>query len=155
MAAQIENLIKTRAEIRGPNECWLWRGTISQRGYGRFIFKGKTKTAHRVSFELVKGPIPTGLVIDHMCRNKICINPGHLRAVTPKTNTLSGISVTAVNSRKKKCKRGHPLSGYNLILKKKGRACRECQKLHSYKYKSKRAFLSKYGLGAAPVEGEK
>lgn len=119
MAAQIENLIKTRAEIRGPNECWLWRGTISQRGYGRFIFKGKTKTAHRVSFELVKGPIPTGLVIDHMCRNKICINPGHLRAVTPKTNTLSGISVTAVNSRKKKCKRGHPLSGYNLILKKK------------------------------------
>lgn len=66
--------------------CWNWTANTSTKGYGQFWVNGKLNQAHRVSWEQVSGPIPTGLLIDHMCHNRRCVNPSHLRTVTNKQN---------------------------------------------------------------------
>lgn len=68
--------------------CWWWMGAKDTNGYGSVSWQGIQMLAHRVSYALAKGPIPTGLVIDHLCRNKACINPEHLEAVSQKTNCM-------------------------------------------------------------------
>jgi hypothetical protein len=82
--------------------------------------------AHRVSYVLAHGSIPDGLQLDHLCRNKLCVNPTHLEAVTARENTLRGVSVAAVNAKKTHCPRGHELSGSNLLAYRKVRSCRAC-----------------------------
>ena len=69
-------------------ECLLWDGKLDTHGYGVMVIKNKMRRVHRVAFELAKGPIPEGLVIDHLCFNRHCVNPDHLRAVTNQMNTL-------------------------------------------------------------------
>ena len=122
--------------------CWIWKGDIANNGYGIFtvtVSKNKTKnlTAHRFSYELHKGPILAGLTIDHLCRNRSCANPEHLEAVTLRENILRGISLAANNARKQFCKRGHPLEGTNLYLKRyaprQERICRECRRQNDRK----------------------
>lgn len=66
----------------GGRECWPWRGAIQSKGYGMVGHR----LVHRVVYELVHGPIPAGLTIDHLCRNRACANPSHLEAVTMKVN---------------------------------------------------------------------
>jgi len=106
--------------------CWLWQGYL-EGGYARARQAGKKVLLHRISFELTKGLIPDGLEIDHLCRNKSCLNPEHLEAVSHKENTLRGISFSAINSRKKSCINGHPLVGDNLIIDGAGhRRCKIC-----------------------------
>jgi hypothetical protein len=67
--------------------CWIWTGAIHKSGYGQIKWKGKSTVAHRVVYEIVKGPIEKNLVIDHLCNVKLCINPEHLEAVSYSTNT--------------------------------------------------------------------
>ena len=69
--------------------CWEWNGKLNN-GYGRIRFKQKSTAAHRVSYEIYKGQIPDNYCIDHLCRNKKCVNPEHLEAVTQLENTLRG-----------------------------------------------------------------
>lgn len=76
----------TKYVIDDISGCWNWMGTIDQRNYGRFDRGGRPQKAHRVSYEMHVSPIPSGLEIDHLCRNTRCVNPGHLEPVTGEEN---------------------------------------------------------------------
>ena len=118
--------------IPEPNSgCILWLGRVGARGYASFYFNGRGAVAHRVAYELKHGPIPPGLVLDHLCRVPTCINPAHLEAVTPGENILRGMSPPAKEARKVVCKRGHAFD-YTIRRKYKNeRICRACSRLRS------------------------
>ena len=84
-----EDRFKARM-IPADGGCILWGGHLSKWGYGRVTYKGRLVQAHRVAYELFKGPIPEGLQLDHLCRVRNCVNPDHLEPVTPSENTLRG-----------------------------------------------------------------
>ena len=109
-----------------PSGCWVWTGSIMQCGYGRMKVDNKTVLAHRLAYELMVGPIPEGLEIDHLCRNRACVNPEHLEPVTGQVNTLRGETIAASNAAKTHCPKGHPYNESNTFLRSSGRGCREC-----------------------------
>ena len=117
-----EEMIKTNIEV-DQNGCWLWLGAIKNTGYARF----GQHYVHRESYQIFNGPIEPGLVIDHKCEVKHCVNPEHLRVVTQQFNILRGTANSAKNARKIRCKRGHLLTGSNL-LKSKARRCKICMR---------------------------
>lgn len=111
--------------------CWLWTGRSSRDGYGRLTYKGRDVSAHRVAYELAKGPIPAGLVIDHLCRVPACCNADHLEAVTQRENLMRGLTIPAVNAAKTHCKNGHeftPENTYRAPGRPGTRCCRTCQR---------------------------
>ena len=124
--------------------CLIWIGAVKH-WYGVFSKPGKKQVpAHRVAYEMANGPIPVGLVIDHKCRVKSCVNPDHLRVVTNAVNvTENSASVAALNKAKTHCKRGHPLTPDNLVKwsnpnKSSGkRTCLACHSLRQLRYSDK------------------
>jgi hypothetical protein len=108
--------------------CWLWTSEVNRQGYGRVRWEGTKLLAHRVAYEATRGPIATGLVIDHLCRTRHCVNPDHLEAVTQQENILRGTGPTANNAAKEACKNGHPFVGENIRPKGSGRECATCNR---------------------------
>ena len=122
------------AKVEKSESCWNWTACTAK-GYGIFAicathWKAIYAVAHRVSYELLKGRIPNGKQLDHLCRNHSCVNPNHLEIVSNRENVLRGIGVTAMHSRQTHCVKGHALNEGNLVrnkLKKGFRVCLTCK----------------------------
>jgi hypothetical protein len=116
---------------RVESGCWEWQANVGLDGYGRWYGnarKYETRQAHRISYMAFVGLIPDGMQIDHLCRNRKCVNPMHLEAVTQRVNILRGEGFSARNARKTHCTKGHPFTEGNLYLVRgKFRRCRTCE----------------------------
>jgi len=114
---------------RGPQDCWNWLWAIDNRGYGRAYVDGKDVPAHRAVWEYFCGKVPPGKQLDHLCRNRCCVNPRHLEPVWQRENVLRGMSPPAQAARKGFCSRGHPLVESNIYRLARGeRVCKLCDK---------------------------
>lgn len=132
---------EAKYRVNTETGCWEWTAAIFKQGYGYGLFTvaGKSRGAHRVSYELHVGPIPDGLVIDHLCRNPRCVNPAHLEAVTQAVNVHRGNGLCAQNARKTHCKRGHEFTPENTLAPrgKQGRECRACHRAATNEWRAK------------------
>lgn len=118
----------SRVDQKGQDFCWHWLGPINSNGYGRFHAEGRSVMAHRVPVWLSGKLIPSGMEVDHICKNRRCVNPAHLRVVTHRENLLSGDTITAKAAATTHCPAGHELSGDNLLAVPGRRKCRECER---------------------------
>lgn len=130
------------SKVEYSDECWLWVAALSADGYGRFRFRGRNALAHRVSLELHSGaPLPAGLEVDHLCRNRRCIRPDHLDLVDHATNVRrkpEDARRRCGPARWTECKVGHPLTDDNVLVNARGaRMCRECNRRRSLERKAR------------------
>lgn len=136
------------SRVDKSEDCWIWSAGKDGNGYGVAIVGSRSDgtyrhvKAHRLSYELTVGQIPDGLQVDHLCRVRACVNPAHLEPVTQRENILRGEGASAKAARQTHCKRGHPLSGDNLMHRADAnrRECltchrdRERSRLHDFKF---------------------
>ncbi len=116
--------------------CWLWTAYIRPDGYGQFSVNGRHVKAHRFAYETYVGPIPEGLEIDHLCRNRACQNWAHMEPVTCQVNLLRGIGPSAVNAAKTHCPQGHEYSPANTRVYRNMRTCRTCDRDRARRYRA-------------------
>jgi hypothetical protein len=119
-----------------PDGCWEWTSFKDGNGYGRFYVGRRYFSAHRYFYEWMNSVrIPPGMTLDHLCKNKACVNPKHLEVVTPGVNTRRA-------HMKEECLRGHPFSGDNLLISANGqRYCRACQRIRESRRGSRPRYL--------------
>lgn len=114
-----------------PDGCWEWSASRHSSGYGQFYYNGRGNGfAHRFAYERFVGPIPSGLQIDHLCRNRTCVNPSHLEPVTAKENLRRGMGFSGRNARKTHCPKGHPYDEQNTYWRPDGmgKDCLTCRR---------------------------
>lgn len=114
--------------------CWKWQSRLSTGGYGRFRVNGKELAAHRIAFFAAGNDLVDGFVIDHLCRNRSCVNPEHLESVTQQENVRRGDIYKGSDTH---CSRGHEFTPENSILSKSRRVCRECHRIYHRSYQRK------------------
>lgn len=127
--------------IPEPNSgCWLWLGAVAA-NYGTFTYQNRQTTAHRASYLFHHGAIPNGLVLDHLCRNVLCVNPDHLEPVTQRVNVMRGNSrynASSWQSAKTHCAKGHEYSPDNTKIIGNRRQCITCARLRRAAYKKRK-----------------
>ena len=144
--AKIQARFWAKVDIARDDECWHWKAS---RGgdYGQFNIEGKPMKAHRVAYELSVGRIPDGLVLDHLCKNRICVNPHHMEPVTPRENVMRGdleVSRQAVIRywrERTHCANNHELTQENIYSapgRPNSRACRTCRREATKRSEQKR-----------------
>jgi hypothetical protein len=108
--------------------CWLWTGHLNHEGYGLARVGGVNGGTHRHAWRMLRGPIPPGLTIDHLCRVRRCVNPDHMELVSMRENTLRGVGPSARNAVKTECAHGHPFDEENTqVALERGRLRRNCR----------------------------
>ena len=127
-----------RVEPEPNTGCWLWMSYTSD-GYGRTTISGKFKLTHRIAFEAIFGPVPDGLVLDHLCRVRSCVNPSHLEIVTHRENILRGEGLAAKAAVRDTCARGHSLSDAPTRRDGRSRICRECSNRRNREYRKRKS----------------
>jgi HNH endonuclease len=132
--------------IPEPNSgCWIWVGALDRDGYGRFYVDGTATSvsAHRISYALFKDILASDLQLDHLCRNRLCINPDHLEQVTARENWNRGFTLARRTQINNQCQRGHELTPDNVkISADKRRRCRQCTRLSQQRYDKRRQKCS-------------
>jgi hypothetical protein len=123
-------------------DCWPWLASLNSGGYGQIYIHGRPERAHRVAWELLRGEIPNGLVSDHLCRNRACVNPWHLELVSNDENIRRGLWHVTRPAPKTHCRNNHPFTPENTRIDPEGwRRCRICERKQSlagyYRRKSK------------------
>ena len=138
---RIDQVIRLKAKIKAvENGCLIWRGNITPSGYGVFWTTTGTNGAHRIAYELLRGEIPDGLTLDHLCRNRACVNPDHLEPVTIRENLRRApTALSTINAAKTHCKRGHPFDEQNTyVFGDRFRQCKACARMHSRNYEKRK-----------------
>lgn len=117
--------------IKHETSCWFWQARLNAQGYTVFKVNGKIVHVHRWAYETFKGPIPEGLVVDHLCTNRSCVNPDHLEAITVKENNIRAKGTSCFQE-------GHPRTEENTIIISGVQICRRChvKRERKYKYRS-------------------
>lgn len=130
-----------------PSGCWEWTAGLWGGGYGRFVVDGRHVQAHRWAYESLVGPIPVNLQLDHLCRNRRCVNPNHLEPVSNRENGIRGIGI-ASRALATHCKHGHEFTEENTNIRPNGtRRCRRCNANNEARRRERLA------MGGTPPEG--
>ena len=143
--APLRERFESKYTAGAEDECWEWQASTTAGGYGQ-IARGRPAGkhlplyAHRLAWEYARGPIPPGFTIDHLCRNRRCVNPAHLEPVTMTENLRRGESPPARNARKTHCDRGHPYNTENTYYYRTGRLCRVCRRITWRQRKEARGY---------------
>lgn len=145
------------AKVEKTETCWLWTGALAG-GYARFWWDDKNRQGHRLAYELLVGPIPDGLDLDHLCHNSTdcslvalcphrrCVNPAHLEPVTRRENLLRGKTIIATQLAKGECPQGHPYEAENLWVDGRGgRHCRTCHASSVARFRRRRTDMTRRG----------
>lgn len=125
------------SKVNKTETCWLWTACKMVGGYGQFRLERAMVLAHRFAYELLVGPIPKELELDHLCRVRHCVNPSHLEPVTRQINVLRGEAPPARQFRQTHCKRGHLFDEENTYRQPSSprkRTCRECRRVYAAAY---------------------
>lgn len=122
------------SRVEKTGSCWLWKSTVGRNGYGYFRTTKRNRLAHRVAYELVVGPIPDGLHLDHLCRVRHCVNPSHLEPVTPGENIRRGEPANRTH-----CPREHEYTPENTRVRGGKRHCLACHRIHQANYLARKA----------------
>ena len=129
----MEASIRFWSKVDGSyGNCWEWKGGVAGKGYGSFYLNGRRIKAHRYAYQTLVGAIPEGLEIDHLCRNRKCVNPNHMEVVTRGENIRRGLWPDIgrqYQQKKTHCPQGHPYDEENTYLRpdRSGRECRACR----------------------------
>lgn len=126
---------RLRSRIVMEDGCWLFQGAAQSSGYMQVSVEGRKVLAHRHVYQTLVAPIPAGLELDHLCRQRRCVNPAHLEPVTHAENTRRA------RAEQTHCREGHPLSGENvrIVERKDGRRriCRTCRAAALRRYRER------------------
>jgi hypothetical protein len=115
--------------------CWIWQRAMDRDGYGATGFAGRSFRSHRISYQIARGPIPSSLEVDHLCKVRACGNPLHLEAVPPLVNLFRGGSPAVVGMRRDRCVNGHEFDG---VSARGWRTCSECLRANQLRYQARR-----------------